>query len=223
MERRIAAAAAALLLCAGAPAADAQTVDIVVASTTDSHGRVRGWDYFADSPDSARGLTRAATVVDSVRAANPGRVILVDAGDFLQGNPFTFAAARIDSTGPSAVVAAMNAMHYDAVTIGNHEFNYGVPTLRRETATASFALLAANATGGTEPAAWRPWTIVERAGVKIGIVGATTPGSMIWDAANLHAASVTVGAISPAVAKAVAAARAAGADAIVVVAHAGIG
>ena len=80
--------------------------------------------------------------------ANPGRVILVDAGDFLQGNPFTFAAARIDTTSPSAVVAAMNAMHYDAVTIGNHEFNYGVPNLRRETSTATFALLAANATAG---------------------------------------------------------------------------
>jgi 2',3'-cyclic-nucleotide 2'-phosphodiesterase (5'-nucleotidase family) len=212
----------ALLLSIAAPARAAQTVDIVVASTTDVHGRVRGWDYYADTAESSRGLSRAATIVDSVRAANPGRVILVDAGDFLQGNPFTFAAARIDTTLPSAVVAAMNAMHYDAVAIGNHEFNYGVPTLRRETAAASFALLAANVYGGPVSAAWRPWTIVERGGVKIGIVGATTPGSMFWDSANLRAAGVTVGSMVPAVAKAVAAARAAGADAIVVVAHAGI-
>src|ERR1019366_7224278 len=147
MERRIIAAAATLLLCAVAPAEAAQTVDIVVAATTDVHGRVRSWDYYADTAESSRGLARAATVVDSVRDANPGRVILVDAGDFLQGNPFTHAAARIDTTRPSAVVAAMNAMRYDAVTIGNHEFNYGVPALRRETATATFALLAANAHG----------------------------------------------------------------------------
>src|ERR1039457_4188571 len=175
MESRII-AAAACLIAALAPDEAAQTVDIVVAATTDVHGRVRGWDYYADTAESTRGLARAATVVDSVRDANPGRVILVDAGDFLQGNPFTHAAARIDTTRPSAVVAAMNAMRYDAVTIGNHEFNYGVPALRRETATATFALLAANAHGGPA-AAWRPWTIVDRAGVKIGIVGATTTGS----------------------------------------------
>src|ERR1035437_2237853 len=99
MERRF--IAAALLLCAVAPAAPAeaaQTVDIVVAATTDVHGRVRSWDYYADTAESSRGLARAATVVDSVRDANPGRVILVDAGDFLQGNPFPHAAARIDTT-----------------------------------------------------------------------------------------------------------------------------
>src|ERR1017187_2461354 len=160
MERRIIAAAAALLLCAGAPAEAAQaaqTVDIVVASTTDVHGRVRGWDYYADTAESTRGLSRAATIVDSVRDANPGRVILVDAGDFLQGNPFTYAAARIDTALPNATIAAMNAMHYDAVTIGNHEFNYGLPVLRRAIAAAAFPLLAANVSGGPAPAAWRPY------------------------------------------------------------------
>src|SRR5579864_6190253 len=114
--------AAACILCLAAAAA-AQTVDLVVAATTDVHGRVRGWDYYSDTAETARGLSRAATIVDSVRDANPGRVIVVDAGDFLQGNPFADVAMRIDSAGPSAVVAAMNAMHYDAVTLGNHEFN----------------------------------------------------------------------------------------------------
>jgi 2',3'-cyclic-nucleotide 2'-phosphodiesterase/3'-nucleotidase/5'-nucleotidase len=220
MERRTV-IVVSFLLAAAVPAAS-QTVDIVVAATTDVHGRVRSWDYYADSAESVRGLARAATVVDSVRGANPDRVVLVDAGDFLQGNPFTFAAARIDTLQPSAVVASMNAMHYDAVAVGNHEFNYGVPTLHRETSAATFKLLAANATGGQASGTWRPWTIVERDGVKIGIIGATTPGSMHWDSSNLRAAGVTVGAIAPAVAKAVADARAAGADAIVLVAHAGI-
>src|ERR1035437_4659519 len=178
MERRIVAAAPALLLSALSSAAGAQTVDIVVASTTDVHGRVRGWDYFADTAESTRGLSRLATIVDSARNANPGRVVLVDAGDFLQGNPFTYAAARIDTTLPNATIAAMNAMHYDAVTIGNHEFNYGVPTLRRAIAAATFPLLAANASGGPPHAAWRPYTIVARGGGPIGLVGATTPGSM---------------------------------------------
>jgi 2',3'-cyclic-nucleotide 2'-phosphodiesterase/3'-nucleotidase/5'-nucleotidase len=220
MGRRIMAAAVCILFLA-APAA-AQTVDLVVAATTDVHGRVRGWDYYADTAESARGLSRAATIVDSVREANPGRVILVDAGDFLQGNPFADVAARVDSAAPNAVVAAMNVLHYDAVTLGNHEFNYGVPSLRHALATANFPLLAANVAGGPKPPAWRPYTVVERGGVKIGIVGATTPGSMVWDAANLRAAHVTVSAIIPAIAGGVRAARAAGADIVVVVAHSGI-
>ena len=219
MERRLIAAALMLL----ARMLPAQTVDIVVASTTDVHGRVRSWDYYADTAETTLGLSRAATIIDSVRDANPGRVILVDAGDFLQGNPFTFAAARIDTTAPSAVIAAMNAMRYDAVTIGNHEFNYGIPTLNRELSAAKFAVLAGNVSGGVSPQAWRGWTMIERAGIKIAIVGVTTPGSMMWDAANLHAGHVIVGAIAPAVARAVADAREAGANAVVVLAHAGIG
>ncbi|HEV7389525.1 MAG TPA: hypothetical protein VGN73_13015, partial [Gemmatimonadaceae bacterium] len=60
-----------------------ESVDLVVATTTDVHGRLRGWDYYANQAETIRGLTRAATIVDSVRAANPGRVILLDAGDLL--------------------------------------------------------------------------------------------------------------------------------------------
>ena len=95
---------------AAAPATPAPTesLDLVIASTTDVHGWLRGWNYYDNAPDSTRGLARAATIVDSVRGANPGRVILVDAGDLLQGNPLAYVAARItrDSVGP--VVAAMN-------------------------------------------------------------------------------------------------------------------
>src|SRR5687767_12900486 len=93
---------------------------IVVVSTTDVHGRIRGWDYYADSAETLRGLTRAATIVDSVRAANPGRVILLDAGDLLQGNPLAYVAARVAPERPSPIVSAMNVMRYDAAAIGNH-------------------------------------------------------------------------------------------------------
>src|SRR5690349_1415274 len=81
--------AAASLGCAGnpEPGATPEMFDLVVAATTDVHGRVTGWDYYASKADSLRGLSRAATIVDSVRAANPNRVVLVDAGDLLQGNP----------------------------------------------------------------------------------------------------------------------------------------
>ena len=72
-------------------------IDLVVAATTDVHGCVRGWNYYANRPDTVRGLTRAATIVDSLRRAAPGRVVLLDAGDLLQGNPLAYVAARVDS------------------------------------------------------------------------------------------------------------------------------
>src|SRR5688500_330037 len=64
-------------------AAKADPVEIVVAATTDVHGWLRGWDYYADAPDTTRGMARTTTIVDSLRAAHPGRVVLVDAGDDL--------------------------------------------------------------------------------------------------------------------------------------------
>ncbi len=132
--------AVAPMLAFGSRAAqvDAARVDVVIAATTDTHGRLRAWDYYADTAESTRGLTRIATIVDSVRAANAGRVILVDAGDFLQGNPLTYAAAHIDTARPNPVIAAMNAMHYDAAVVGNHEFDTGLPFLTHTLAEASF-------------------------------------------------------------------------------------
>ena len=220
MERRLFALLLTLLVPAAALAQPTR-VDIVLASTTDVHGRLRGWDYYADTAETARGLTRAATIVDSLRAAHPGRVILLDAGDMLQGNPLTYVAARIDSTAPSPVIAAMNAMRYDAAAVGNHEFNYGLPALARALRGATFPFLASNARTPDGGRAWPAFTIVERAGVRIAIVGATTPGAMVWDH-DLLTGQLKVGDIAVELPAAVAEARAAGADAVVVLAHAGL-
>ena len=197
-------------------------VEIVVASTTDVHGRLRGWDYYAGAPDTLRGLTRAATIIDSVRSEHPGRVVLVDAGDLLQGSPPTYVAARVDSSSPHPVIAAMNAMRYDAAAVGNHEFNYGVPALMRATSGADFPFLAANARRANGRRAFPASRIVERAGVKIGIVGATTPGAMVWDRENL-AGRIVLRDIVPDVAVAVRDVRGAGASVVVVVMHSGLG
>lgn len=203
----------------GAPQADRR--ELVVVATTDVHGRVRGWDYYTGTADTARGLTRVATLVDSLRAQHPGRVVLVDAGDLLQGNPLTLVAARERPSAPHPVVAAMNAMAYDAAAIGNHEFNYGLTTLRRAVAQARFPFLAANARLPNGQRAWPAYRIVTRAGVRVGIVGATQPGAMVWDRDHLRG-RLTIGDIVPAVRSAVAQARAAGAHLIVAVLHSGL-
>lgn len=218
----LAAVAASSLGCLSAPLYEAPTrVDLVVAATTDVHGYLRGWDYFTNSPDTLRGLSRAATIVDSLRRVSPVLPVLVDAGDMLQGTPLTYAAARIDSTMPHPVILAMNAMQYDAAAIGNHEFNYGLPTLQRAVRQAQFPLLATNVytPDGKQP--FRGWAVSTRHGIKIALIGATTPGSMLWDRDNL-AGKLVIRDIVPEVRAAVRDARGAGASVIIVIVHSGL-
>ena len=229
MRNRTLFALAALLLAAGCAGATAgtggnggDTFDLIVAGTTDVHGRLRGWNYESNAPDPVRGLTRAATIVDSLRRSASGRVILIDAGDLLQGNSLTYVAARVaPADAPHPVIAAMNAMQYDAAAIGNHEFNYGVPFLERTIHQAKFPFLAANAYRPDGAQAYTAWTMVTRGEARIGIVGATTPGSMVWDRENLKG-RVVIRDIVPELKAAVADVRAAGASVVVVTMHSGL-
>ncbi len=112
--------------------------DLTVLGTTDVHGNVFNWDYFADATPAneadQRGLARVATVVDQVRAEKEAdSVLLVDNGDFIQGTPLTYLAAEqperlTSSDHPMAV--ALNELEYDAQNLGNHEFNYGLDLLK---------------------------------------------------------------------------------------------
>ena len=214
---------ATALLCGSAGAraqAPAGPVDLVVAATTDIHGRIRGWDYFGDSADSGRGLSRVSVIFDSIRAAAPGRAIFVDAGDFLQGSPVTYVASRPGYPGPNPVIAAMNALRYDAGVIGNHEFNYGLPYLDRSLAAATFPFLAANVRRIDGKRGWAPAAFFDRGGVRVAVIGVTTPWSMVWDKLNLQK-KLAIDDIVTALRRAVKDARAAGAQVVVVVAHAG--
>jgi 2',3'-cyclic-nucleotide 2'-phosphodiesterase (5'-nucleotidase family) len=228
MRIRISLAAAALLAAAGCvpPSSTAsssdRSFDLIVAGVTDVHGRLRAWNYESNRSDPVRGLSRAATIVDSLRRTAPGRVILLDAGDLLQGNSLTYVAARVlPASAPHPVIAAMNAMGYDAAAIGNHEFNYGIPLLERTMAQATFPFLATNTYRPDGGRAYLRWTLVERGGARIGIVGATTPGSMVWDRDNL-AGRVVIRDIVPEVRSAVQDVRAAGAEIVLVTMHSGL-
>ena len=208
--------------CVSAPLLQApETLDLVVAATTDVHGYIRGWDYYTGVSDTLRGLTRAATIIDSLRRYSSPTPVVVDAGDVLQGTPLAYVAARIDTTMPHPVILAMNAVQYDAAVIGNHEFNYGVATLDRAVRQADFPFLAANVytPDGRQP--YRPWAVSTRRNVKIAIVGATTPGSNLWDRDNLSGRLV-VRDIVPDVRTAVRDARDAGASVVIVLLHSGL-
>src|SRR5947209_19570780 len=95
------------------------------------HAHVAPYDYYRDAPDETTGLAKAATLIAQARgeAAN---ALLFDNGDLIQGSPLgdwaaeALAAGRIDR---HPLIEAMNAVGYDAATIGNHEFNYGLDVL----------------------------------------------------------------------------------------------
>ena len=197
------------------------TRSLVVVATTDVHGRLRGWDYYDTRPDSAHSLAAAATIVDSIRAARPGNVVLVDAGDLLQGNPLTTVAARARASTAHPVIAAMNAMRYDAAAVGNHEYNYGLPVMQRAFRAARFPFLSANAVATRASDALPAYTLVRRADLTIGIVGATTPGVMVWDRDHVRG-RIRYTDIIPALRTAASKARRAGADVVVAVVHAGL-
>lgn len=197
-------------------------VELTIAATTDVHGRLRAWDYYAGAPDPAHSLAAAATIVDSARKANPDGVVLVEGGDILQGNPLLYVAARVRPTPVHPVIAAMNVMRYDAAVLGNHEFNYGVPLLQKAIGQAGFPFVAANVLDARGKPWVAPYTMVSRRGVRIAIVGGTTPGSMVWDRENLKAAGLTVTDIVPAVRRSVQAARRANADVVIVLLHSGL-
>lgn len=196
------------------------SITIVIAATSDVHGRVMSWDYERDR-EAPLGLVRAATVVDSLRRAHPGRVLLVDAGDLIQGNPFATYFARVAPAAEHPILAAMNRMGYDAAVPGNHEFNFGLPVLQRSLGAARFPYIAANAVRADGGAVLPPFVVFERGGARIAIVGATTPGTMVWDGPNVRG-RVAVQGVRDAVPPAVAAARRQGADVVVLVAHAGL-
>lgn len=221
-RRRLVTLAAHCLLAGSISAQSAVTGrSLVVVATTDVHGRLRAWNYYDGRPDSAHSLAAAATIVDSIRAAHPGNVLLVDAGDLLQGNPLTTVAARSAAASIHPVIAAMNAMQYDAAAVGNHEFNYGIPLLRRAVGQARFPFLSANARAVRPRDAFPAYTLVRRGDLTVGIIGATTPGVMVWDRDNVKG-RLAFDAIIPALQRAAAAARRAGAEVVVAVVHAGL-
>jgi 2',3'-cyclic-nucleotide 2'-phosphodiesterase (5'-nucleotidase family) len=198
----------------------ADTAHVVIVATTDVHGRVLGWDYVRDA-EAPGGLARAAPIVETLRAQHPGAVVLLDAGDLLQGNPFaTFFAAQ-DRRRPHPVVDALNALQYDVATPGNHEFDFGLDLLRRAAGDATYRYVSANVEQAGAPL-FPPVVLLQRAGVRVGVTGFTTPGVMLWDRAQLAAGRVQVRRVAETAPAALARLEREGADLRVVLIHAGL-
>jgi 2',3'-cyclic-nucleotide 2'-phosphodiesterase (5'-nucleotidase family) len=162
------------------------TAHVVVVATTDVHGHATDWNYAINQP-FAGGLARVATIVDSLKAAYPGQVIVADAGDLIQGDPF---ATYFSSAGPrdaNPLMDAMNLTGYDVATLGNHEFDWGLPVMRRILSGAAFPYVSANIyTLPADTLLYPPYVVLQRQGVRVGVTGFTTPGTMVWNRDHLQ-------------------------------------
>lgn len=142
--------------------------ELVVLHTNDTHSAVKPLSVNIDDTLTAGrgGFVRRVALVREERAKNPG-LLLFDSGDFSQGSPYyTLFKGDVE-------VGLMNMMGYDAATIGNHEFDYGLDNLARLVRAARFPVVCANYDFAGTPLEGlvRPYTIVERQGVKIGVFG----------------------------------------------------
>src|SRR6185436_18732604 len=160
------------------------TVHVVIVATTDVHGRILGWDYVRDAA-APGGLSRVATALETLRARYPNNLVLVDAGDLLQGNPFAAYYGRYDKRQPQPIVDALNALQYDVVTPGNHDFDFGVEFLRNAAKQATYRYVSANIADSSGGPFFPQTVILSRGPVKVGITGFTTPGVTLWDRAQL--------------------------------------
>ncbi|WP_306213150.1 bifunctional metallophosphatase/5'-nucleotidase [Actinoplanes sp. RD1] len=214
-----------------------RTYDLTVLGTSDTHGNVYNWDYYKDLEfdDSAHndvGVAKLAALVKQIRAERKGKATLVlDAGDTIQGTPLATYYAKqepITTTGEKHPMArAMNVLDYDAITLGNHEFNYGLPLLNLWIRQLGFPALAANALSAkTGRPAFTPYVIKKVSlgkgapTLRVGILGLTNPGVAIWDKGNVEG-KLTFADMVTTAAKWVPIMRARGADLVLISAHGG--
>jgi 2',3'-cyclic-nucleotide 2'-phosphodiesterase/3'-nucleotidase len=218
----------------GHPAAE--TYHFTVLGTSDIHGNVYNWDYYRDAEydDGAHndvGVAKLAALINQIRAEKGVTTLVLDAGDTIQGTPLATYYAKqepITTTGEKHPMArAMNVLHYDAVTLGNHEFNYGLPLLNLWIRQLGFPALAANAVSATTGRpAFTPYLIKKVSlgkhapTLRVGILGLTNPGVAIWDRANVEGKLEFKDMVATA-AKWVPQMRARGADIVFVSAHGG--
>ncbi|MEM8579310.1 MAG: bifunctional 2',3'-cyclic-nucleotide 2'-phosphodiesterase/3'-nucleotidase [Pseudomonadota bacterium] len=219
--------------------ATANQAHLRIMETTDLHVHVFPYDYYADRPRDTVGLSRTASIVESIRAEATNS-LLIDNGDFLQGNPmgdFIAYERGMKEGDMHPIVTAMNTVGFDAATLGNHEFNYGLDFLMKSLAGADFPVICANIATkmGVDPSKDTtlipPYVLLDRmvtdgAGnthpIKVGLIGFVPPQVMNWDRRHLEG-NVQARDIVPVARALVPLMKEQGADIIIALSHSGIG
>jgi 2',3'-cyclic-nucleotide 2'-phosphodiesterase / 3'-nucleotidase len=209
-----------------------------IMETTDLHVAVFPYDYYADAPNDTLGLARTAAIIDAIRA-EAGNSVLIDNGDVIQGNPMGdyIALEKGLKDEPHPIIAAMNVLGYEAGTLGNHEFNYGLDFLDAALKGANFPIVSANLVKGelaadplSDTTYIAPYQIVEKEltdgsgakhTIKLGFIGFLPPQIMTWDATHLTGKVNTRDIVETAKAY-VPKMKAEGADLVIALSHSGI-
>ncbi len=184
LHKLLAGGLAALMLVSTLPAALAAEGDttLTIIATSDTHGNVWGWSYEDGKESTSGSLAQVSSYVKSLRDAGEN-VILVDNGDTIQGTIMSDDLANKNPDDPHPVIAAMNYMGYDAMGLGNHEFNWGITSMKKIMDQAEFPVLCSNIRDGKGELVAKDgaWTMVEKAGIKVAIIAADTPHIQKWD------------------------------------------
>ncbi|HFU3799208.1 TPA: bifunctional 2',3'-cyclic-nucleotide 2'-phosphodiesterase/3'-nucleotidase [Streptococcus suis] len=213
---------------------EGQSVDVRILATTDLHTNLVNYDYYQDKPVETLGLAKTAVLIETAKAENPN-VVLVDNGDTIQGTPLGNYKSLIDPIEEGEqhpMYTALDTLGFDAGTLGNHEFNYGLDYLRKVISTAGMPLLNANVLDPTtKDFLYQPYTIIDKTftdttgkavSLKVGITGIVPPQILNWDKAYLEGKVIVRDAVE-AVRDIVPVIRENGADIVLVLSHSGIG
>ena len=153
---------------------------IVILSTTDMHGRIFPIDYYTNKYDNV-GIAKVGTLVREARKNDPD-LLLIDSGDTIQGTPLEYIHNRHNNAPPDPMMLAMNELRYDAMAVGNHEYNFGLKVLEKARGEAKFPWMSANTYERVpDKTHYQPYIVKEVQGVRIGILGLTTPGIPNWE------------------------------------------
>jgi len=174
-----------------------QTVHLKMLQTSDVHGAIFDYDFINGRP-ARTSLMQANTYIQAEREKFGDRLLLFDCGDNLQGQPPVYYYNYIDTTGVHVLARVMNAMHYDAAAVGNHDVETGHAVYDRLVLQYNFPLLAANALKDDNTPYFVPYKIFERQGIRIAVLGMTNPHipswlpKVLWS--GMHFESITVSA-----------------------------
>ena len=212
----------------------AQEVDVRMLATTDLHTNFVIYYYYQDKPAQNVGLAKTAVLIEDAKKEN-SNVLLVDNGDTIQGTPLgTYKAIvnPIKDGEQHPMYAALQKLGFDAGTLGNHEFNYGLDYLKKVISTAGMPIVNANVVDPKTGAfVYDPYKIIKKTytdkngrpvDVNIGVTGIVPPQILSWDKANLEG-KVKVNDSVEAIQAIIPEMRKAGADVVLVLSHSGIG
>lgn len=160
-----------------------KTIDIL--GTSDVHGHFYPWDYARDEEYSSGSLAQVASIAKEVRAQNPATFML-DNGDLIQGN-----SAQLFTNRENPLIKSLNEIGYDTFNTGNHEYNFGMSNLNDIKRQFNGSFLVGNVYNPDGTRLGNNYSIIDRDGVKIAVIGMVTPHITKWDGPNLAGYNVT--------------------------------